>query len=86
MFIVLWKGDVFSMSELVKMLRELNPTAEIKPQYRVGAFPAIKVNFPPEQLILPEGCVLRGPDVGDRYLSWGGKEYVVTDEERHVTK
>lgn len=71
------------MSELVKMLRELNPTAEIKPQHRAGSFPAIKVSFPPEQLILPEGCVLRGPDVGDRYLSWEGKEYVVTDEERH---
>ena len=74
------------MSELVKMLRELNPTAEIKLQYRAGAFPVIKVNFPPEQLILPEGCVLRGPDVGDRYLVWEGKEYVATDEERHVAK
>lgn len=83
---VLEKGDVFPMTELIKMLRELNPTAEIKPQYRAGSFPAIKVDFPPEQLILPLGCVLRGPDVGDRYLCWGEKEYVVTDSDRYATR
>ena len=73
------------LTELIKMLRELNPTAEIKLQYRAGAFPAIKVDFPPEQLILPEGCKLCGPDVGDRHIVWGEKEYVVTDSDYRVT-
>ena len=73
------------MSEFIKLLRELNPTAEIKPQYRPGSFPAIKVSFPPEQLILPEGCKLCGPDVGDRNLVWGEKRYVVTDSDYRRT-
>lgn len=69
------------MTGLIKSLRELNSDAHIAPQYRAGKFPAIKVDFPPEQLILPEGAVLRGPDVGDRYLAWGEKEYVITDSD-----
>ena len=74
------------MSELIEVLRKLNPRVEIELQHRPGACLAIKVDLPPEQLILPEGCVLRGPDVGDRYLSCGENEYVVTDEEKHVAQ
>lgn len=85
MFIVLEERRCVCLSELMKMLRELNPTVEIKPQYRAGSFPAIKVGFPPEQLILPEGWELRGPDVGDRYLVCGERKYVVTDSDYRVT-
>ena len=76
------------LNSLLSTLRAKNPSAEVQLiQRRVGI--VIHTQVPPEQLKLPEGWVLKGPDVGYRYLvgcdlEGQRQEYPVTDSEQRV--